>query len=349
MLAGAVLACDGGASDSPMPADSAPVPAVGIWPNAHERTSPSGSACEYFLNLDEQAARFRARVVESNVTALTIPVTWRSVDPGTGAGPDFSESGLLHAAIAEGYDVFVNLAPIWSYRYTTPSDLGDELPSDAGAAAREFPWRGFERYVHEVGAQVHEHLPRAKVTVTFTTVFLSSEPTRSNILALRDDTDVLAVNFYDYVDSASHLTSAFETIFQDYPADWPIAFQELGFLAPPDTEPLQVAFIEEAFDFGARESSRIPYMGFFSLHDWHLEPEPCEPIGAADPCDPCEPDCRWCGSANGPADWVSTVGLLRDDGSAKPAWEPFKALAAEFRTLRASTGASPRLSDAGGI
>ncbi len=218
--------------------------------------------------------------------------------------------------------------------------LGNELlvltsrviPLPEETLSEVLSWEAFVRYVDEVGSHARARFPDTKITVTLTWHAVSSPELEELIIELRDHTDVLAINYYEDRESVGRLTTTVEDILGRYPADWPVVFQELGFLAPPDDEQLQVAFLERAFRMARESNSRVPYLGFFSLHDWHFEPEPCEPLDTPDPCDPCEADCRWCGTANeGLTVYLSKAGLLRVDDTPKHAWDSFKALALESR------------------
>ncbi len=94
----------------------------------------------------------------------------------------------------------------------------------------------------------------------------------------------------------------------------PLVLQEIGFL--PDDEISQVTFCDELFAVWDERKLAIPYLGFFGLFDWYVSPH------AVASCDPCTADCTIPREANKTqiAATVRYTGLIRTDGSPKPAW-----------------------------
>ncbi len=326
-----------------------------------------------------------ARMAESGAAAITLPLTWASLDRGDGRGPDFSRTPLLHGAVGYGYDVYLALATVWESRLTTPADLGPD-PFDARAPAgggpspldrtiargkliidrlvaqvpasrdhviavalgsevdlfnqryapRGSPWFfrrsgaptpafiAYRRLVHELAPYIHAKLPRALVTTSFSAPAASGRMLRP-ARWLAGDLDALGLTYYDAGPGSGRFAASLTRVLALYPKQ-PVVFQEIGFAAPAAEEALQVGFLQEVFRAWHHAGDRVPYAGFFSLHDWYRAPEPC---AAPRSCDPCAPGCVPCGTANHSlAALVMHDGLLRADDSAKPAWNVFKALAA---------------------
>lgn len=354
-----------------------------MWPNARELPSPPGTRCDYFR--DPMAVRdaLVARMAESGVTAVTLPLTWQSIDRGDGRGPDFSRAPLLRGAVGHGYDVYLALATVWESRLTTPADLGPD-PFDARAprgggpspldrtiargkliidrlveqvpasrdhviavalgsevdlfnqryAPRGSPWFfrrsgaptpsfiAYRRLVHELAPYIRAKLPRAMVTTSFSAPAAGGWTLRP-ARWLSHDLDALGLTYYDAGPGSGRFQASLTHILALYP-EQPVLFQEIGFAAPAADEALQVDFVNEVFRAWRQAGDRVPYAGFFSLHDWYRAPEPCS---APHICDPCAPGCVPCGTANHSlAALVMHDGLLRADDSPKPAWRTFKKL-----------------------
>ncbi len=202
----------------------------------------------------------------------------------------------------------------WSFRR-----MGEPMPS----------WSGYLRLVHELAPYIRAKLPRA----AFTTSFSSGALTRQSLRparALLHDLDALAITSYDAGPGTGRFTASLDRVLALYP-DKPVVFQEIGFAAPPGDEALHVAFVEEVFEAWHNAGARVPYVGFFSLHDWYQAPEPCD---APHSCDACDPGCI-------PAAPRTIAGRARDARRPAPRRRHGEAGVASVQVARCGRGDAP--------
>ncbi len=217
--------------------------------------------------------------------------------------------------------------------------LGNEVDlfvaRDAAGAGRFFrpdgtatpAWLGYLRLVRALAPHARQRLPSAQVGVSVTLATALDLRGSRHVAALDASTDVTALTYHD--GEPDRFGVALRALLARGPRH-PVVFQEVAFHAPSGEEAARSRFVEGVFRAWRAAGERVPYLGFFSLHDWHHEPEPCEPPALPALCDPCDPGCRFCGTANAGGDVfvVRSAGLLRSDDTAKPAWSSFKELAA---------------------
>lgn len=208
--------------------------------------------------------------------------------------------------------------------------IGNEVDAylRARAEAGDEQWAAYQRFYEDVVAYVHQLDPAIKVGVT-ATFDGALGPSLTQVKALNARSDVLVLTYYPLQYDALTLAvsvrdpSAVPGDFQRMLA-WagsrPLVLQEVGYPASTvnikSSEQMQAAFVRQVFASWSQSASAslaqaeqpIPFLNFFSLHDF----------SASD----CASFTSYYGAGNIPGfgDFLCSLGLRKTDGTPRAAW-----------------------------
>lgn len=152
--------------------------------------------------------------------------------------------------------------------------LGNEIDSYLNKHSGE--WKQYQVFYEAVAKYVKSKKPNLKVGVTATFKGLT-QTAKSNYQTLNKNSDVIMVNYYPVNDETDFSVKNPSVVHKDFAAllplypNTPFYVMEIGYPTSnvlKSTEKKQKQFIIEVFKMWDKNAGRIPYMGFFNLHDW---------------------------------------------------------------------------------
>lgn len=209
--------------------------------------------------------------------------------------------------------------------------IGNEV--DAYLRAHPAEWTSFKAFFDAAVDHAHTLDPDIQVGVTATAegaLTLS----RNDLQQLNENSDVIILTYYP-IDFGADGTVTVRTPqspandFADmlaFAGDRPLLLQEVGYPASPlnaSTDSLQAEFIDSVFSAWRDYSDDIPFLNFFVLHDFTAQI--CADFtvyyGVAG-----------LGNADSFTAYLCTLGLRKDDGTPRQAWDTLQqqAAAADF-------------------
>jgi len=201
--------------------------------------------------------------------------------------------------------------------YITPQvryiSIGNEV--DVYLAAHPAEWTSYQTFYENALAYIHQTLPGIQVGVTSTYTGASGAQ-QLNVTQLNTMSDVWIFTYYPlgagFVPNGPQSPIADFATMRTMAGNRPVVLQEVGY--PTSTvisssESDQATYVSNVFQAWQSSSGQMPFLNYFSLHDF--TPTFCSSLA------------RYYGDPNDPAfaAYLCTLGLHHDDGTVKPAWQ----------------------------
>ncbi len=323
---------------TPTPGPGARVLAISATP-AH-MPSPSAQDFQEAVNLE----------VGAGVNGLFNSYTWSSLEPRSGSMNVSKVGDDAKGAPSAGFATqYIGMQMINTTAKETPSDLQSVAWDDPAMKSRFHAlvdaiaplvagriayfsignevdvylkatnnWTAFQSFFEDGVAYVHGKLPGVKVGTTITFGGAQANTSKMNTLTTQADVMIftdypLGANFAPL--GASHGSDDLQAMVS-MASGKPVVVQELGYPADStllgSSEDEQAAFVSNAFArWQGIGGTKMPFVNFFLMHDF--SPSMCDQFA------------RYYGDPDDAAfkAYLCSIGLRRNDGTAKKGWNAF--------------------------